>query len=339
MAINLPRASLSEAPQRKKQQVPLEQILAVMGRNPFAEAINDVGPVLSQALQRRAELRRQAEVGGQLEKLAGQEPGAFNGVPLEVASSLTTLHARGRMEEQENERKRAADLQKIRAFETQFKYKPGELGDDLDAAKTRVLQESISGRQERGSQDRQDSQFKNRLNNQKNRMINDPRIKPFYDKSISIKNIEHVSNLAKNGNTVAASALGAELAKAIEGGGRLTDQDVVRYVSSGRLDRKAADILLRWTTGRPTNATLNEISQIAEVLKERYAEKLQPTYNEYIESFAEVEGLTPDEVSKKMAIPYKPASLQPLPMPGGGGQWDASKEARYQELKRKQQGR
>jgi hypothetical protein len=76
MAIRLPQPSFSDSPKSNKRQIPLEAILQVMGRNPYAEALNDVGPALSQALQKRAELRRNANISGVMYKEAGETPPA-----------------------------------------------------------------------------------------------------------------------------------------------------------------------------------------------------------------------------------------------------------------------
>lgn len=75
MGINLPQARLSGAPQLKKRQIPLEQILAVQGTNPYADAINQIGPLLSQALQRRQELRRMAVESDKRQTQADKEFG------------------------------------------------------------------------------------------------------------------------------------------------------------------------------------------------------------------------------------------------------------------------
>lgn len=309
--------------QIEKKRVPLEQIIAVRGQSPVAKGIETAGQVLGQALARKAQLRRQGEQLAAMEALAGQQPGAFRGVPLEVASSLTGAFAKQRMTQQETEKKKAEDIQRIRLLEQQAKMAPGSLGDDFDAAKLVFTQNSITNRmmdnpnldlRRQGIEKAEDDKFKNRLNNQKNRLINDPRIKPLHAQDIGLRQVGEIMNMVKDGNTVAAGALGVKMAKAMGEVGVLTDQDVLRYVQSGRLDRMAADKLSRMIRGVPSDATQAEIGQIASVLRDSFSEKIQPIYNEYIDQFSQVEGLTPDEVSKKMAIPYR--ALQPLPMPG-----------------------
>jgi len=92
MALQLPRSRFNvrsiEAPQRR---IPLEQILAIEGQNPLAQGIETTGNVLGNAILKRAELRRQGEQLAKLESLAGQQAGAFEGLDIATASTLTQL--------------------------------------------------------------------------------------------------------------------------------------------------------------------------------------------------------------------------------------------------------
>lgn len=316
MAINLPRSEFSGAPQPQRRRVPTEAILSVLGNNPYAKAIDQISPVLSKALLKRAETRKLA----QQTAIAKQQ-------------KLQSMNAMA-----------AEEQGQIRLLEKHGGFKPGELGNDFKSALAVFNQSKITGRSERnaglreqGLETSESNAFKNRLNNQKNRMVNDARIKPLHSQNIGLKQISEVADIASNGNTVAAAALGVKMARGMGEVGVLTESDISRYVTSGRLDRKAADKLSSWLRGRPTDATIGEIRQIASVLSDSFQSKMQPVYNEYIESFAEVEGLSPDDVSRKMAIPYAPASLPNIQKPGPGplqGESPAQRKARLlNELK------
>lgn len=309
MAINLPERRLSAAPQPRRRQVPVEQILQVMGNSPVGQSLSNVGKQLGEALMVASAKRKQKEEMAALGEMVGAEPEAFSRLSPEGANLL----ARSLMDRKEAEAKKTESLGRIRLLEKQAGMPEGSLGDDFEAAKLLFTQKSIGGRQDKSLDDKADNQFKTRLNNQKNRMINDPRIKPLYAQDIGLKQVGDIQNLVAGGNTVAAGALGVKMAKAMGEVGVLTDQDVARYVVSGRIDRMAADKLSKWLRGVPSDATQAEIAQISSVLRDSFSENIQPVYNEYLESFASVEGLTPDEVSKKMAIPYVPAN------PGGQG--------------------
>lgn len=322
MGLRLPEHKLSDAPRPQRRKVDTETILRVMGNNPYADAINQITPVLSEALRQRAEARRQASQQSALAELTGADPETLSKLSPEAAN----LYASSSMKQREAEKAREASLPKIRALEKALGAKEGDLGDDYDTAKLMFTQSSIEkrmrenpnlGLRERGLEMGEDSKFKNRLNNQKNRALSDPRVKPLFAQDIGLKQVGDIASMVEQGNTVAAGALGVKMAKAMGEVGVLTDQDVNRYVVSGRLDRLAADKLSKMIRGVPSNATQAEIKQIADVLRESFAKKVQPIFNEYITSFAETEGIDPLDVARKMSLPYTPPQPAQLPsLPG-----------------------
>lgn len=306
MAINLPERRLSAAPRPERRRVPVDQILAVMGNNPIAQALPGIGKQLGEALMASAAKKKQQEQMLALGAATGADPETFSKLSPEGA----TLIAKSLMDRKQDEAKKVESVSRIRLLEKDAGLPPGSLGDDYEAAKLIFTQKAIGGRQDKRLDEGSDNQFKSRLNNQKNRMINDPRIKPLYAQDIGLRQVGEIQKMVAGGNTVAAGALGVKMAKAMGEVGVLTDQDVARYVVSGRLDRMAADKLSKWIRGVPSDATQAEINQISTVLRDSFSEKIQPVYNEYLESFAEVEGLTPEDVAKKMAIPYAPKQIQ-----------------------------
>lgn len=336
MGLRLPEYKASQAPRPQKRKVDTEAILRVMGNNPYAQAIENITPILSEALMQRAQARKLASQQAALGELTGADPQTLSRLSPEAAN----LYASSAMRQREAENARESNLPKIRALEKSLGAKEGELGDDYDAAKLMFTQSSIEKRmrenpnlalRERGLDAGEDSKFKNRLNNQKQRLINDPRVKPLFAQDIGLKQVEDILSLTGQGNTVAAGALGVKMAKAMGEVGVLTDQDVARYVVSGRLDRMAGDKLSKMIRGVPSNATQAEISQIADVLRDSFAQKLQPVYNEYIDSFSQVEGLEPEDVARKMAVSYsRPAPAQ-LPALSGGAESPEQRKARLKK--------
>lgn len=318
MALRLPESRQSEAPRPQRRKVDTEAILRVMGNNPYAQAIDNITPVLSEALKQRAQARKMAQQQAALGELTGADPEKLSRLSPEAAN----LYASSMMKQREAENAKEASLPKIRALEKSLGAKEGELGDDYDTAKLMFTQSSIEKRMRENPnialrresiESGEDSKFKNRLNNQKNRLINDPRVKPLFAQDIGLKQVGDILSMVQQGNTVAAGALGVKMAKAMGEVGVLTDQDVARYVVSGRLDRMAGDKLSKMIRGVPSDATQAELSQIANVLRESFAERIQPVYNEYITSFAETEGIDPLDVSRKMSVPYSQPSPAQLP--------------------------
>lgn len=133
-----------------------------------------------------------------------------------------------------------------------------------------------------------------------------PVVKELKKQDISLNQVSDLMSLVKSGNTVAFSDLGTKMARAMGEVGVLTESDIIRYVQSGRLDRKSADTLSRWVRGKPTDATLNEISQIANALSDSFESKIQPIYNTYVNRLSRNYGLTPEEAAYRLDVAYKP---------------------------------
>lgn len=86
--IRLPQSRSSAAPRTSKQYDNGDLIMKVMGTNPYAQAIDQITPILAQALQKRQELRKQAQQVGQIETAYGMEPGKLQGLPLAQATTI-----------------------------------------------------------------------------------------------------------------------------------------------------------------------------------------------------------------------------------------------------------
>lgn len=86
--LNLPQRRPLRQIQVERQKVPVEQIIAVMGDSSAARGIQAAGDVLSAAITKRAETKRNAAQVSKLEKIAGQEPGAFLSLDPSTAASF-----------------------------------------------------------------------------------------------------------------------------------------------------------------------------------------------------------------------------------------------------------
>lgn len=139
MALQLPqqRKQVRQI-QIERERVPIDQIIAVKGKSMWAPAIDQTGNVIGQVLARRAENKRQGEILAGLEKVSGQEPGAYKGLTPEIAQVMASANMKSKVESQEIARKMADNILKVRALEKQFNYPPNSLGDDYDSAKMKV---------------------------------------------------------------------------------------------------------------------------------------------------------------------------------------------------------
>src|SRR3990167_2660348 len=150
----------------------------------------------------------------------------------------------------------------------------------------------------------------------------DPIIKEVNKQDLSLNSVNALAGLVSDGNTVAFSGLGTKMARGMGAVGVLTEQDIKRYVTSGRLDRKAADTLSKWTKGVPSQATQAEMGQIVKAMRENFSEKIQPRYDQFIETYANIEKTSPEQFAAELSIPYSGKgrrSPPPSAVPQGGG--------------------
>lgn len=344
-SIRLPQAQLSELPPLRKKNSQANEILQVLGRNPYAEAIDVVSTDIAGALQKRAQLKKQGEQAARLGSLLGLESSQTQGLdPSTVLSLGTVLESR-----KEKERKRSegsytpeqmnvistgsiSDLPKV--------FPEGVPKEAVDLAGTITNRKSLDldrdeNRRLREMQEntkvgeREKVRYRNYILDMEQR---DPIIKEINKQGLNLQGLNSLKKLVNEENTLAFTALGTKLAKGYGDAGALSDRDVVRYIQSGAIAQRTGDILSRWIQGVPTNATQTEIGQIVKVLDDTYKRKLQPRYDGFIESYASIEDLTPEEFSNKIKIPY-----------GGGSSKEilnTERKARLlEELKNSQRGR
>jgi len=146
-----------------------------------------------------------------------------------------------------------------------------------------------------------------------------PVIKTLMAQDVGINQVEELAHLVNEGNSVAAAGMGIKMAKAMGEVGVMTEQDIKRYIQSGKLTQGAGDTLHKWMTGTPSKATMQEISQISGALRDSFGSKIQPIYDRHIERFARAYKITPEEASYQLALPYKSNSSKKS---NGGGSGD-----------------
>lgn len=135
-----------------------------------------------------------------------------------------------------------------------------------------------------------------------------PIIKKLHEQNQGLHSVEEMLTLVGSGNTVASSAMGMKMARAMGEVGVITENDVKRYVESRALGQAAADKLSGWIRGVPSDATQAEVRQITDVLRDSYDGQVQPIYNRYIDRFARAYHMSPEEAAHQLAFPYNPSA-------------------------------
>lgn len=143
----------------------------------------------------------------------------------------------------------------------------------------------------------------------KDHILRDPIMLKFREQTANLGIVNSLSNLVAQGNTVAASALGLKEAKGLGEVGVMTNQDVVRYVQSGQLTQRAADIFERWRSGTPTSATQAEIAEINNAIQHSLAEQEQKIIVPAVDRFARNMGLTSKEAAYQLNVNYRPEMI------------------------------
>lgn len=295
--------------QTSKRQVPIEQIIAVQGRNPLAAPVTNLGEVLGEALLRKEQLRREGQQLAmqqrelaKLEQLSGQQPGSFEGLSPSTATSFANKLLTQRSDAYTPEQMRALQSNDpdviSQAFQGRVPKEAASLASTYGSKKLNRenLEEDRKGRRDERLAAAAIGYWKTLETN--------PVIKTLKQQDIGLSQVDALVSLVSSGNTVAANALGTKMARGMGEVGVLTDTDVLRYVQSGQLTRAAGDKLSRMLKGIPTQATLDEMKEIISVLRNSYSDKIQPLYNDAVERFATNYSLDPEEASKRLVIPY-----------------------------------
>ena len=290
----------------RPREMPFDQIISVKGRNPVGESLPMFGKVLSDAMVQRANLIKMGQQTAAIEKAMGAAPGSLNGMDPEQGLQFAKMQNELRLQEMKQQREQ--DKQTRSVFVSDFKKNPAPyLQFEQSGGKLNFINDLSEGNRNANLDVRKDSMVLNWAS----KMRSDPSIKPLYQQKINAGYVDQIIGAAKEGNTVAGAALAAKMARTMGEVGVLTENDVQRYVTSGRLDRKAADKLTRMTQGKPTDTTLDEIGQIAGILSSTFNEKVQPTYNWYAEVLANNMGDTPENTARLLGVDYLPINNQP----------------------------
>jgi hypothetical protein len=276
--------------------------------------------------------RRQAEMEAEVKKTIEQQTEAANRQRLNAASTgVKSAHPAMKFKQviEQDEKGRYS-----RKFEQdtgagaaggKMSYTPAQLQAIADATKTRDITklgaafpdgvpddtvkqvlageriDNLESERDARAGERRQSRFRNYFLDLEQR---DPVIKELRKQDLGLMQVNDLIEQVKAGNTIAANAMGTKMARGMGEVGVLTDADVTRYVQSGRLDRKVGDKLSLMLRGRPTDASVQEIDLIAQVLREAFEEKIQPRYNQFIDTYSKQEGMKPEDFAGEIRLPY-----------------------------------
>lgn len=134
----------------------------------------------------------------------------------------------------------------------------------------------------------------------------DYRYKDSYKEDLAFDQVDKLMSEAKKGNQIAFNAVGTKMARAMSEVGVLTESDVNRYVQGGSLSRKAGDSLLRMINGKPSEATMGDINEITNVLRETHSSRIAPLFEDYANDAVQQLGKTREQAYKELGFPLPP---------------------------------
>jgi hypothetical protein len=142
----------------------------------------------------------------------------------------------------------------------------------------------------------------------------DYRYKDSYKEDLAFDQVDKLMDVAKKGNQIGFNAVGTKMARAMSEVGVLTESDVSRYVEGGSLSRKAGDSLLRMINGKPSEATMDDINEITNVLRETHSSRIAPLFEDYANDAVQQLGKTREQAYKELGFPL-PADLKQQEQP------------------------
>lgn len=151
-----------------------------------------------------------------------------------------------------------------------------------------------------------DIRMKRDVVSMRTQMRNDPVLKELNKQDIGMDQVKQLVESARSGNTLATAALGIKIAKGYGEVGVLTESDVNRYIASGKLSQRAADVLMKWATGTPTDATMQEIMENVAILEDLNRTKVQSLSNGYVEALSRNYGIEPEDAAYRLGVDYTP---------------------------------
>lgn len=122
----------------------------------------------------------------------------------------------------------------------------------------------------------------------------------------SMKGADNMIDLATT-NPNASSSLGALVAKIMESGGRLTDQDVVRYTNREGIATKLQDLALKWETGTISPEKARDIKETLTTYSEALRKSLSQRAIEKSKVMESTYGIKPETVAPVVFGEYDPS--------------------------------
>lgn len=126
-----------------------------------------------------------------------------------------------------------------------------------------------------------------------------PVMKEVFKQKLSFTQVDGLLNEIEKGNTVATSALGTKMARAMGEVGVLTDADVIRYIQSAKLSQKVQDRVNLYFKGKLSKPTKEDLKAITAIMRIGAQKQIRPIMNDFINQGVNI-GLSPEEAKTRL---------------------------------------
>lgn len=269
MALRLPEKQLSnDAIQRRVPRDNSQMIMQAMGNNPYARAIDQITPVIANALQMRAQLRQQAQDAAAVSKAL--ETGVISpdirdpNVMLNIYEAQT---ARSKIRPEQQERT---------VFVTDYKKNPKPY-DEFQAAggKLNFINDL--------SNENRDQNLAVRQRTLKWQMTNGFKSEPgVADLYKNFQDANRVGLLLEDMNPIADAGVRFFVAKQVQGGGVLSNQDISELGGSKAILDKLEQIIEEKKTGRLSDTNRSYYNRLTEKLREGTMRNMDAMARQYV---------------------------------------------------------
>lgn len=234
----------------------------------------------------------------------------------EIKAKVAALQGRGKLGEKAiDQLKTGIEMEKLMQGLGPRRYIPREelagRGYTLQAGEellppsmmeeSRLRREALGEERQSRAEERRQSRYRNYFLDLEQR---DPIVREVRKQGLSLNVVDSLTDLVKQGNTVAFSGLGTKMARGMGEVGVLTETDVKRYVRSGQITQKAGDTLSSWIKGRPTEATQAELKDIVKAMRQSFEDNLQPRYDQFIDAYSKIEKMAPEQFAAELSLSY-----------------------------------
>lgn len=263
----------------RPKELPFDQIVAVKGRNPLGESLPMFGKVISDAMVNRANIRRMGEQTAAIEKAMGAEPGSLNGMDPEQVLQFAKMQNELRLQEMKQQRDQEKQIRSV--FVSDFKKNPEPyLQFEQSGGRLNFINDLSEGNRDQNVL-RRDRTLRWQITNG---FKSEPGVANLYT---NLQDANRVDGLLAQNNPIADNAVRFYVAKQVQGGGVLSNQDIQELGGSKSILDRMNQIITEKSSGRLSDVNREYYNKLTQKLKSGALKNLDLAARQYVEKNAD----------------------------------------------------